>query len=67
MTNRIAGFLITLDENIREDDAEATVAAIKQIKGVLDVTPLVANPALAIAHLRAKQTIRERLFKALEE
>ncbi len=49
MTDRHAGYIIALDHEIREDDAEATIAAIKQIKGVIGVTPVIADVNYAIA------------------
>ena len=44
MTDRITAYLVTLDEPTREDDAEITLAAIRQIKGVLTVKPVVSEP-----------------------
>jgi hypothetical protein len=43
MTDRITAYLVVLDEPTREDDAEATLAAIRQIKGVLTVEPVVRD------------------------
>lgn len=65
MTDRHAGYLITLAENIREDDAEQTITALRQIKGVLTVEPVPANLELAIAHERALSELRGRLLDAL--
>jgi len=38
MTNRIKGIYVALDQDYRVDDAEEILAAIKMVKGVLDVT-----------------------------
>ena len=35
MTDRHCGYIITLENDIREDDAEATINALRMIKGVL--------------------------------
>lgn len=43
MTDRIKGFVVTLEKDLREDDAEATLTALRQIKGVLAVEPQLAN------------------------
>lgn len=43
MTDRITAYLVTLDEPIHEDDAEITLAAIRQLRGVLDVQPVTGN------------------------
>ena len=41
MTDRFKGFLITLEKEIREDDAENIITALKMIKGVQLVKPYV--------------------------
>ena len=43
MTNRLSGFKVTLKENMREDDAEDILKAIRMIKGVLQVSPIEAD------------------------
>ena len=66
MTDRHAGYIITLEQNIREDDSEATIAALKQIKGVLNVEPVVGDHRIAIAEARARMDLTQKLFDALE-
>ncbi len=41
MTDRFKGFLITLDREIRSDDATEILNALKMIKGVMKVKPYV--------------------------
>lgn len=60
MTDRHAGYVVTLDRDIREDDAEATIAALHQIKGVIGVEPLVESPELHLARMRARAETREK-------
>jgi hypothetical protein len=67
MTDKHAGYLIVLDQDIREDDAEAIINAIKMIKHVSTVTPVVANPTMYIAQNRADDVWRERLLTLLQE
>lgn len=43
MTDRFHAFTVVLDRDIREDDAEPIVAAIKMIKGVQSVEPHVVD------------------------
>jgi tripartite-type tricarboxylate transporter receptor subunit TctC len=43
MTDRIKGFVVTLDKDIRIDDVQEIMNAIKMVKGVIDVSPSVAN------------------------
>jgi hypothetical protein len=65
VSDRYAGFVVTLTANIRDDDAKATVAAIGQIKGVLTVTPIGASPELAIAEGRARLAVYNRVLATL--
>lgn len=66
MTDRVSGYLVVLAEDTREDDAEATTNAIRQVKGVLSVQPLQANPTLDIATARVKADFRSKLYSVLK-
>jgi hypothetical protein len=65
MTDRLAGVIVTFKNNIREDDAEATIAAIRQIKGVLSVEPIVGNHHTHMAEQRVRQELGEKLWKVI--
>jgi hypothetical protein len=67
MTDRAAGFIVALDYDLRLDDAEATLAAIRQIRGVISVEPVVGNASLAIAKQRARFELSERLYEVLKD
>lgn len=43
MTDRHSGYLVVLDHDIREDDAEHIINAIRMVKGVQDVQPVPAR------------------------
>jgi hypothetical protein len=43
MTDRHMGYVVVLDENLREDDAAHVIAALQMIKGVASVTPVTAD------------------------
>ena len=66
MTERHAGYVVTLEENIREDDAALTIAAIKQIKGVIDVCPVVTDPRLVMAEARVRHFYMDKIRKLFE-
>lgn len=63
MTDRHAGYLVTLAADIREDDAEATLIALRMVKGVLSVEPVVSTTDLHIAHARADYEWRSKLVE----
>lgn len=62
MTDRLSGFIVALDENIRDDDAETIRVALSMIRGVVDVKPVVADHSLAIAEMRVKNELRTKLY-----
>ena len=63
MTDRYAGFVVVLDHDIREDDAEGTIQAIRHLRHVADVKPVNGVVEVAIAESRVRldlwQKIRE--------
>ena len=67
MTDSINGVFVTFDEDIRIDDAEGLIQAIKMMRRVLDVTPNVSDSMGHVATVRAKQVIAEKLFAVLRE
>lgn len=67
MTDRHAGYLVTLAHDTREDDAEQIVNAIMMIKGVAACTPIVSDSSLELAQLRAKHNLRNKILNLLLE
>lgn len=65
MTDRFNGFIVVLEENLRSDDAESTINAIRHIKGVLDVIPNVADFNSVVAEQRVRADTFIKLRKAL--
>ncbi len=65
MTDRYDSFTVVLKHNIRSDDAKATINAIKQIKGVLSVTPNINDSAEHVAEMRVRNELTEALWKVL--
>ncbi len=61
MSDRINYLLVTLEADIREDDCAPIVNAIRQIRGVIDVSPNVAGPTDHMAEERAKAALRAKL------
>lgn len=57
MTDRHAAYIVVLEDDIRDDDAEVTISALKQIKGVLGVQP-VSNAGVEIMIARTRESTR---------
>ncbi len=64
MTDRFHSFTVILAKDVREDDAEATMNAIKQLRGVLSVEGNVSGDiGQIVAEMRVRQEIGEALLK----
>jgi hypothetical protein len=63
MTDRYKGFLVTLDHEIREDDAEYIMIALKTIKGVHSVKPYVKSSE---DHMCEQKAIMDTYQKVIE-
>jgi len=64
MTDRHAGYLVVLDRDIREDDAEEGVLnAIRMIKGVVSVEPVIAGAQQYAAASRRDVQWRDALVE----
>lgn len=62
MTTRHAGYIVTLDRDIREDDAAPILAAIKLLKGVVSVKPIIASLEQHLAEERVKLDLGQKLL-----
>lgn len=67
MTDRLAGFTVTLTVDIRDDEVEAIVNAIRMVKGVASVEPLVSTYELHVAQVRADRVWRDRLLQLVRD
>lgn len=67
MTDRHLGYTVALDRDIREDDAEHIINAIRLIKGVSDVKPIRAEPLAQAIAMRVKADIRQRVLDEIDD
>ena len=65
MTDRLKGFVVVLNADIREDDAQPILDAIRQLRGVLTVQPIVAGIDDFIAEERAKQKFLDKFMEVM--
>lgn len=66
MTDRYHSLQVILEKDIRDDDAEMLINAIKMLKGVIDVKGDVADWNSQMAESRAHSEIRKKLWEALK-
>ncbi len=65
MTDRFNTLTIVLGESIREDDAEALISAIKQLRGVLSVAGNVSDPVEYMAQERVRRELGTKLWEVI--
>lgn len=65
MTDRHAGYIVVLEKDIREDDAEDIITAIGMIRGVLKCKPMVADPMNYIAEQRARHELHMKWLEVV--
>lgn len=63
MTDKVKGFTVTLAEDIRIDDVEPVMQAIRMIKGVVDVHPSIVTSDDHINRIRIVEKIRNNFYK----
>jgi len=66
MTARVHSFVVTLEKDIRIDDAQAWIDSILLLKGVVSVTPLTIDPTVMMAQERARRELRTALADVLD-
>lgn len=67
MTQRIKGFVVTLDADYRDDDIEKLAEAVRCLRGVVSVTMTARDPGDEMNRRRIENELREKLFKVFDE
>jgi hypothetical protein len=67
MTDRLKGFTVVLEQDLRDDDAEPLKAAIAQMRGVLEVRPVLTSNEDHWARIRVRNELKSLLYRVLEE
>lgn len=65
MTDRVNSLIVVLEDDVREDDVENWVQAIKMLRGVVSVTKNVSDLESHIAEERARHALTSKLWKVL--
>lgn len=61
MTDRVNAFVVVLEDDFRDDDAERISQAIRALRGVVSVQPHLAD----ISDLVASQRIRHEIWEKI--
>ncbi len=65
MTDRLNGVWVAFEKDIRDDDAEGLIDAIRHLRGVLAVEPHVASMSDYVAEERVRLEWRKKLADLL--
>ena len=65
MTDRYHTLTVTLAADTRTDDAEALIGAIRMMRGVADVSGIVADPTAHMAEVRVRRELGDKLWAVL--
>lgn len=67
MTDRINAITVVLENDIRDDDAETILTAIRMVRGVLSATPNVSELSDHIAQERVRRELGDKILEVLHE
>lgn len=67
MTDRVKGFVVTLEQDVRIDDIEPMLQAIRFMRGVANVEPSISDSSDWINQQRIKSELRGKMYKFINE
>lgn len=65
MTDRLVGCTVVFSRDFREDDAASLLDAIRQLRGVGEVMPVVSTALDALARARVRSELRNATIDAV--
>lgn len=66
MTDRVNSFVVVLEKNMRDDDAQCIANAISHLRGVIEVTANVTNPTDYALKQQIVNELRSKIFEVLK-
>lgn len=66
MTDQVRGFYVVLDKDIRTDDVEPLMNAVKQMKHVLTVEQIITNVDDYFARQRVRAELISKIYEVLK-
>lgn len=67
MSERIKGFTVTLEKDVKEEGAEIILQALSMIKGVADVEPIETTYEDHMNRERVKWELRDKFIKFIKQ
>lgn len=67
MTDRVKGFVVTLEHDVRIDDIEPMMQAIRYMRGVANVQPSIVDSSDWINQQRIKSELRDKMYQFIKD
>jgi hypothetical protein len=67
VTDRLKGCVVVFSQDFREDDVDSVLSAIRHIRGVAEVTSLIANTDDYLARARVRYELRDALWETFAQ
>ena len=67
MTDRIRGFVVTLETDMRDDDCEPIAEAIRQLRGVASVRGKATDLKDHMATMQVRNLLAKQLWQIVED
>ena len=67
MSDRYNYLTVVLERDLKDEEAEPLIAAIKQLRGVLSVAPNVTDATALLAEERVRSELRKKLWQIMRE
>lgn len=66
MTDKIHALTVALEVDMRSEDAEPLIAAIRMLRGVISVTTHISEPSLYVIENRVRHNLIEKLLEVMK-
>lgn len=67
MSDRVKGFLVTLEKDVRLDDVDLLMQTIRYMRGVASVEPSIVNSDDFINQQRIKTDLRQKMYQFIND
>lgn len=67
MSDRVKGFVITLEKDVKIEDCELLMQTIRYMRGVADVQPSIVDSSDWINQQRVKNELRDKFYQFIKE
>lgn len=67
MSDRVKGFLVTLEKDVRLDDVDLLMQTIRYMRGVANLEPSIVNSDDFINQQRIKTDLRQKMYQFIND